>query len=218
MSLKNLLKDSDVFGHLAHKGKGLKETSKKTFAETNQRTNCYPEKKADIPATSRTQRFHANDVSLPRYGQFFWLVQANFPRSATNQKHCPYLSGGMSSVWNFCARSSAARTPFRGETSGADVAKCRLFSQANKEQNHKQRKAREHQEDIRGIIVKKRFTNHFCPEVEFSCNQGDELWAREGKKVHHLVDASKEFISSEVKLSKGRRRFLTFWRNLKLFS
>lgn len=71
MSLKNLLKDSDVFGHLAHKGKGLKETSKKTFAETNQRTNCYPEKKADIPATSRTQRFHANDVSLPRYGQFF---------------------------------------------------------------------------------------------------------------------------------------------------
>ena len=60
-----------------------------------------------------------------------------------------------------------------------------------------------------------RFTNHFCPEVKFSCNQGDELWAWEGKKVHHLVDASKEFISSEVKLSKGRRFFLSFWRNLK---
>ena len=165
MSLKNLLKDSDVFGHLAHKGKGLKETSKKTFAETNQRTNCYPEKKADIPATSRTQRFHANDVSLPRYGQFFWLVQANFPRSATNQKHCPYLSGGMSSVWNFCARSSAARTPFRGETSGAGVAKCRLFSQANKEQNHKQRKAREHQEDIRGIIVKRDLQTIFAQKL-----------------------------------------------------
>ena len=72
---------------------------------------------------------------------------------------------GMSSVWNFCARSSDAQTTFRGETSEAGVAKCRLFSQANKEQNHKQRKTQERQEDTRGIIVKRDLQTIFAQKL-----------------------------------------------------
>ena len=39
MSLKNLLKDSDVFGHLAHKGKGLKKPPRKlSHKQTKEQT------------------------------------------------------------------------------------------------------------------------------------------------------------------------------------
>ena len=43
------------------------------------------------------------DLFLPRSVWCFWLVEANFPRATTNQKHCPDLSSDASSVWNFCA-------------------------------------------------------------------------------------------------------------------
>ena len=48
MSLKNLLEDSDVFRHLAHKGKGLK-ISNKTFAQTKQRQTAGLRKKPTSP-------------------------------------------------------------------------------------------------------------------------------------------------------------------------
>ena len=50
-----------------------------------------------------------NDVwetSAERSGECFWLVDTNFPRGTTNQKHYPDLGRDTSSVWNFCARIS----------------------------------------------------------------------------------------------------------------
>ena len=41
----------------------------------------------------------------PELGWCFWVVEANFPHSRTNQKHYPYL-GSDTSSWNFCARFS----------------------------------------------------------------------------------------------------------------
>ena len=37
------------------------------------------------------QKFHTDDMSLPRSVSYFWLVEANFPHGTTNQKHCPNL-------------------------------------------------------------------------------------------------------------------------------
>ena len=58
-----------------------------------------------MTSTERTQKFHTDDVSLPRSGWCFWLVEGPFPHGTTNQKHYPSLSSDTSSVWNFCARS-----------------------------------------------------------------------------------------------------------------
>ena len=52
------------------------------------------------------------------------MVEANFPRLVTIQKHYPDLGSDESLIWNFCARLS-----FWGGTVGG-VAKCRPFSQA----------------------------------------------------------------------------------------
>ena len=65
-----------------------------------------------------------NDASLPGSGSCFWLVESNFPRGMTNQKHYPGLDSDASSAWNFCACFSD-ETSFRGETSGG-VPKCPL--------------------------------------------------------------------------------------------
>ena len=55
------------------------------------------------------------------------MVESNFPRGTTNQKHYPDLGSNASSVWNSCARLSDV---IWRETSGS-VTKCRLFSQAS---------------------------------------------------------------------------------------
>ena len=52
------------------------------------------------------QKFHTDGASLPGSGSCFWLVEANFPRGTTNQKHDPDLDSDASSVWNFCAHFS----------------------------------------------------------------------------------------------------------------
>ena len=49
----------------------------------------------------RAQRFHTDDASLPKSGQCFWLVEANFTSGTTNQKHYPNLGSDASSVRNF---------------------------------------------------------------------------------------------------------------------
>ena len=50
----------------------------------------------------RAQKFHTDDALLPRSGQCFWLVEANFTSGTTNQKHYPDLGSDASLVWNFC--------------------------------------------------------------------------------------------------------------------
>ena len=50
----------------------------------------------------RAQKFLTDDASLPRSGQCFWLVEANFTSGTTNQKHYPNPGSDASSVWNFC--------------------------------------------------------------------------------------------------------------------
>ena len=78
-----------------------------------------------MKSDKHTQKFH-DDVSLPRSGQFFWLVESNFPRGTTNQKHYPDLGND---TLQYGISELVSETSFGGETSGS-VAKCRLFSQA----------------------------------------------------------------------------------------
>ena len=56
---------------------------------------------------------------------YFWLVESNFPRGTTNQKHYPDLGNDASSSIS----ALVSHTSFVGETSGS-VAKSGLFSQA----------------------------------------------------------------------------------------
>ena len=55
--------------------------------------------------TLRSERvkFHTDDVSLPRSGWCFWLVESNFPRSTTNQKHYQDLGSDALSVYGIYA-------------------------------------------------------------------------------------------------------------------
>ena len=70
----------------------------------------------------------ATGLSLPpRSGKCFSLVESNFPRGTTNQKHYPNLDSEASLVWNFCARFSDVI--WRGKQ--WSVAKCWLFSKAS---------------------------------------------------------------------------------------
>ena len=48
----------------------------------------------------------AANVSLPKFGQCFWLVVPLEKFASTNQKHYPDRGSDTSSVWNFCSRSS----------------------------------------------------------------------------------------------------------------
>ena len=55
----------------------------------------------EMTSEKRAQKFHSDDASLPRSGLCFWLVETNFPRGTTNQKHYPDLGNDTSSAWNF---------------------------------------------------------------------------------------------------------------------
>ena len=81
----------------------------------------------EMTSEKQAQNFHTDDASLPRSGYCFWLVEANFPRGTTSQKHYPDLGSDTSSVWNFCARFSDV---IARETSGG-VVNCGLFSQVS---------------------------------------------------------------------------------------
>ena len=62
-----------------------------------------------MTSKKRTQKLRSilmTYVSLPRSGLWFWLVEANFRRGTSNQKHYPDLCIHMSSVSNFYVRSS----------------------------------------------------------------------------------------------------------------
>ena len=59
-----------------------------------------------MTSEKRAQKFHSDDLSRHTSGWCFWLVEANFPRRTTNQKHSPDLGSDTLSVWNFCLRSS----------------------------------------------------------------------------------------------------------------
>ena len=81
-----------------------------------------------MTSEKRAQKLHIDDASLPRSGYCFWLVESNFPRGTTSQKHYPDLGSDASSVWNFCARFSDI---IWREITSCSVTKCRLFSQAS---------------------------------------------------------------------------------------
>ena len=87
MSLKYLLKDSDVFRHLVHKGRKALKPPTKLSHKQNERQTAGLRKEP----TSPRHHEHHDDLSLPRSGHFCCLVQANFPRGTTNQKHGPYI-------------------------------------------------------------------------------------------------------------------------------
>ena len=82
-----------------------------------------------MTSEKRVQKFHTDDLSLPWSRWCFWLVEADFPRCMTNQKHWLDLESETSSVWNLCALSSdiisQGNQPWRREI--------RLFSQAVEE-------------------------------------------------------------------------------------
>ena len=59
-----------------------------------------------MPSKIRAKKFYTGDASPPRSGRCFLLVVANFPREKTNQKVYSDLRSDVSSVWNFCTRSS----------------------------------------------------------------------------------------------------------------
>ena len=50
-----------------------------------------------MTSEKRAQKFHTDDVSLPRFASDVFFF-------STNQKHYLDLGGDGSSVWNFCAR------------------------------------------------------------------------------------------------------------------
>ena len=83
----------------------------------------------------RAQRFHTDDASLPKSGQCFWLVEANFTSGTTNQKHYPNLGSDASSVRNFHVvvtlriaicflRLHPSRTLCKRPLSGVSKSKC----------------------------------------------------------------------------------------------
>ena len=52
---------------------------------------CYTAVKKQMTSEKRAQKFNTDDVSLPRSGWCFCLVESNFPHDTTNQKHRPDL-------------------------------------------------------------------------------------------------------------------------------
>ena len=51
----------------------------------------------------QAQKFHTEDVSLPRSWYCFLLVVPHGKFDSANQKHYPDLGSDASSVWNLCA-------------------------------------------------------------------------------------------------------------------
>ena len=73
--------------------------------------------------TSWVQKFHTGDKSLPRSGEYFWMVVAWGKFAPSNQKHNPDLASNTSWVWNFYSCS-----PDDIQTTTSDgVMKCQLF-------------------------------------------------------------------------------------------
>ena len=73
------------------------------------------------------QKFHTNDVSLPRSELLVLMIQwSKVPLQNSYQKHYPDLASDASSVWNFCRRP---RCHFAGN--GGGITKSWLFSQAS---------------------------------------------------------------------------------------
>ena len=73
-----------------------------------------PEKTADVwrrywwfprqmTCEKQVQKFHTEDVSLPRSWYCFLLVVPHGKFDSANQKHYPDLGSDASSVWNLCA-------------------------------------------------------------------------------------------------------------------
>ena len=54
----------------------------------------------------QAQKFHTEDVSLPRSWYCFLLVVPHGKFDSANQKHYPDLGSDASSVWNLCTRFS----------------------------------------------------------------------------------------------------------------
>ena len=63
--------------------------------------------------TSWVQKFHTGDKSLPRSGEYFWMVVAWGKFAPSNQKHNPDLGSNTSWVWNFysCSPDVIHRKP-----------------------------------------------------------------------------------------------------------
>ena len=89
----------------------------------------------EMTSEKRAHKFHTDDASLPKTGQCFWLVEANFTSGTTNQKHYPDLGSDASSVWNFCVvvtlrivlcflRLHLSRTLCKSPLIGVSKSKC----------------------------------------------------------------------------------------------
>ena len=83
MSLKYLLKDSDVFRHLVHKGRKALKPPTKLSHRQNERQTTGLGKKADISSTPRTQRFHSDDLQ-PVPGSEMLVKSRSVIRNAKN--------------------------------------------------------------------------------------------------------------------------------------
>ena len=54
----------------------------------------------------RTQKFHTDEVTLPRSWCYFWLVALQGKFASANQKHYPELGSDTTLLWNFCIHFS----------------------------------------------------------------------------------------------------------------
>ena len=55
----------------------------------------------EMTSEKRAQKFHTDNVLLPRYGKCMLLI--GWSKFVTTQKQYPYLGSNTLSVWNFCA-------------------------------------------------------------------------------------------------------------------
>ena len=101
-----------------------RQQNKKMLAwENNQHLSTPPLVSREITSEERLQKFHTDDVSLPRSGLCFWLVVPRGKGASTNQNHCQ--------TWEVTRHQHGisalvSQTSFCGETS-CKVVKCRLF-------------------------------------------------------------------------------------------
>ena len=101
-----------------------RQQNKKILAwENNQHLSTPPLVSREITSEERLQKFHTDDVSLPRSGLCFWLVVPRGKGASTNQNHCQ--------TWEVTRHQHGisalvSQTSFCGETS-CKVVKCRLF-------------------------------------------------------------------------------------------
>ena len=86
--------------------------------------------KLGIIHDSSQKKFHTDDVSLPRSG-YLLLVEANFSRDTTNQKHYSDLGSNTSSVWNFLQSLLTRHFAGKSMVTSGGVMKYRFYSQAN---------------------------------------------------------------------------------------